>query len=85
MPFDGRGFWPLPTQSFGLQGLGPFHLKAYFKLFEMSGEPFLWVQRLWSYEENIKIAGFSSFIQFFMFDRRLQMTTMKNSNGTSLA
>ena len=85
MPFDGRGFWPLTTQPFGLQGLDTTHLKAYFKLFKMSGEPFLWAQGLWSYEENIKSAGFSSFIQFFMFDRQLQMTTMKHSNGTSLA
>ena len=83
MPFDGRGFWPLTTQSFGLPGLGTTHLKAYFNPFKMSGERFMWVQGLWSF--NIKMAGFSSFIQFFMFDRQLQMATMKHSNGTSLA
>ena len=85
IPFDGRGFWLLITQPFGLQGLDTSHLKAYLKLFKMSGEPFLWVQGLWSYKENIKMAAFSSFIQFFMFDSRLQMTTMKHSNGTRLA
>ena len=85
MPFDCRGFWLLTTQPFGLQGLDTTHLKAYFRLFKMSGEPFLWVQGLWSYEENIKMAGFSSFIQFFMFDRQLQMTTIKHSNAHGLA
>ena len=30
----------------------------------MSGESFLWVQGLWSYEENIKMAAFSFFLIF---------------------
>ena len=64
MPFDGRGFWPLTTQTFGLPGLDTTHLKAHFKLFKMNGEPFLWAQGLWSYEENIEIAAFPVFIQF---------------------
>ena len=85
MNYDGQGFWFIIPQPFGLEGLDTTHFKACFKLFKMSGEPFMWAQGLWSYEENIEIAAFPAFIQFFTFDRRLQMTTIKHLNGTSNA